>query len=424
LKRSCLWFRSIGKEYAGAKFVIIVFFLLTIVAPSCIWAQIYSGDNQVGVTTRTLPQPFIVLTAPNAGNVTFTVIPSGGASGTFVGGGTSVIVTPLANGSFATSPQLTANNVPGSFTVTATDSADAPVTFNVATTKCIAPPVVSGVGDTPTDPTTLRYALTNACAGSVITFASGLGAIKLGSRLRIDDNLTVNGPGAGSLALDGQGRTRLFFIGGGNVTISGLTLENGLGKGGDSGAGGSGAGMGGAIFQNGGNLSVANVKFVNNKAQGGSAGNTTLAFGGGGFGGDASTTGSDASSDGGSGGDLFGIGGSAIHADYTISGGPGAGGRSGIGAGEGPECCTPGGSGGFGGGGGYPGGGSIFGGGGAGSLTALSYYPGEPVPPNVLLLNAGYGGGGGTLCFGLGYHSSCPSYGGGGAASAARYLNM
>ena len=60
-------------------------------------------------------QPFIVITAdPYSGtNVTFTIVPNGGAGGTFVGGGTSVVVTTIAGG-VATSPQLTANNAAGS----------------------------------------------------------------------------------------------------------------------------------------------------------------------------------------------------------------------------------------------------------------------------------------------------------------------
>ncbi len=392
--------------------------LFTALAPACAWAQAYSGDNQVSVTTRTLPQPFIVLTGlpPNGGNVTFTVMPNAGAAGTFPGGATSAVVY-AGTGGFAASPQLTANHVAGSFTVVATDAADAPVTFHVMTTPCVSPAAVSGTGDSVTDTTTLRYAVTNACAGSTITFASGLGSIKLGSRLRIDDNLSIQGPGSNSLSIDGQGTTRLFFIGAGSVSLSGLTLQNGLGKGGDSGTGGGAAGMGGAIFQNGGILSVANVKLINNKAQGGSA-RTVNGFGGAGFGGDPSLVPAfGIVYAGGNGGDLFGVGGSGIHGIYTINGGPGAGGSSGFGAGAGAGvCCSEGGNGGFGGGGGYPGGSAGFGGGGAGALMEItSGFPGNPLPPDLLIPNAGYGGGGGDLCYSFGYHSSCGSAGGGGA---------
>src|SRR5207302_10151754 len=132
------------------------------------------------------------------------------------------------------------------------------------------------------------------------------GPIKLNSRLRIDDSLTIQGPGASSLAIDGQSTTRLFFIGGGNVTISGMTLQNGLGKGGSSYWGGGGAGMGGAIFVNAGSLTATGVVFNNNKAQGGSHTGAVVTAGGGGFGGDAPQC-----CAGASGGDLFGSGGFA-----------------------------------------------------------------------------------------------------------------
>ena len=331
-----------------------------------------------------------MLPSTNVSSVTFTVIPNGGAGGTFVGGGSSVVVG--AGNYFAVSPQLIVNNVVGSFTVTATDSADPAVTFNVTTTACVVPAAVSGIGDSATDTTTLRYAVTNACAGSTITFASGLGTIKLGSRLRIDDNLTIQGPGSGNLAIDGQGKTRLFFVGGGNVSISGLTLQNGFGKGGDSFGGGGGAGMGGAVFQNGGRLNVANVTFIDNEAQGGSGVSLGVGDGGGGFGGDSE------GSTGASGGDLFGVGGSGVHGPFTSSGGPGAGG-------EGYSSVNTGGNGagGFGGGGGLTEGPGGFGGGGGGTL--ISSFQG---PPRTI--NGGFGAGGGSLCW-----SGCQGLGGGGA---------
>ena len=57
--------------------------------------------------------------------------------------------------------------------------------------------------------------MTTACAGSTITFGSGLtNPITLASRLRIDDDLTLQGPGAANLAISGANKTRLFFIGG------------------------------------------------------------------------------------------------------------------------------------------------------------------------------------------------------------------
>ncbi len=119
------------------------------------------GNNQTAATTRTLAQPFVLQTAgsPIAGNsITFTVVPSNGAGGTFGGGLSSITVNTDGNG-YATSPQLIANGTPGSFTVTASDGNET-VTFNVATTQCVAPSVTnqsdSGTGS-------LRYGVDNAC---------------------------------------------------------------------------------------------------------------------------------------------------------------------------------------------------------------------------------------------------------------------
>jgi hypothetical protein len=90
----------------------------------------------------------------------------------------------------------------------------------------------------PTDPghTTLRDAITSANAnpGSTITFASTLsGTISLGSDLpAINTPTTIAGPGASQLAVSGSGSHRVFYSDqshvGDPVTISGLTVENGL----------------------------------------------------------------------------------------------------------------------------------------------------------------------------------------------------
>ena len=177
------------------------------------------------------------------------------------------------------------------------------------------------------------------------------------------------GPGAASLTISGGGTTRIFFVGTGTlapftstVNLSGMTLANGYGKGGDTNYGGGGAGMGGAIFQNGGTLNLSNMVFSGNRAIGGHDGlGSASQTGGGGFGGDAPTN-----QDGASGGDLGGAGGT-----LQIAAGPGGGGISVY-------------SGGFGGGGGNQGYGGWGGGAGPGSLTGG-------------LLGNGFGG-----CYGAG----------------------
>ncbi|MEB3190514.1 MAG: hypothetical protein VKL42_09255 [Snowella sp.] len=98
------------------------------------------------------------------------------------------------------------------------------------------------------------------------------GDIILGSSLPIisgnlyligDDNDIING----------NHTHRVFEITGGDVTISHLTIANGLaqGKDGQNGAGGS-AGMGGGLFLDGGNVILSYVKFLDNQAIGGQGG--------------------------------------------------------------------------------------------------------------------------------------------------------
>ncbi len=185
--------------------------------------------------------------------------------------------------------------------------------------------------------------------GSTIDLTSLSGTIALNSRIRIDDNLTITGPGANSLTVSGQSMTRIFFIGGGTVSISGLTLANGVGSGAAGAAGGSAAGMGGAIFMNGGAVNLTGVSFSGNSAQGTRA-LINAYLGGAGIGGGS------IGFQGGPGGDLFGMGGNGVTG--------GTGGTGGLGAGGG----FPSGSGGFAGGGGAGGNGG-FGGGGGGTDT-------------------------------------------------------
>ena len=103
----------------------------------------------------------------------------------------------------------------------------------------------SGVGS-------LRQAVLNANAlgGSpTITFDTGVtGTITLTSgSMTISSALTIQGPGANVLAVNGGGTDRIFFvIGNSSKTIRGLTLTNGHAVGGDNNGGG------GAIFHAGG----------------------------------------------------------------------------------------------------------------------------------------------------------------------------
>ena len=113
--------------------------------------SILEGAVQTGVTTRTLPQPIIVQASANAtaGTMIFTVVPgSGGASGSF--SGQNSVTVNLDSQGYGTSPLLTANESPGTFTVTANDGVQT-VQSTVTTIQCLNPNssslAVSSLGD-------------------------------------------------------------------------------------------------------------------------------------------------------------------------------------------------------------------------------------------------------------------------------------
>jgi CSLREA domain-containing protein len=74
---------------------------------------------------------------------------------------------------------------------------------------------------------TLRAALDAAQPGDTITFGV-TGTIPLGSMLSVTKNVTIQGPGASKLALDGQNAVRIMEIAiGVSADISGLAIQNG-----------------------------------------------------------------------------------------------------------------------------------------------------------------------------------------------------
>jgi hypothetical protein len=336
-------------------------------------STIFSGAVQDAVTTRTLTQPFIVQASSTAtaGTMTFTVIPgSNGAGGSF--NGQNSVTVNLDPQGYGISPLLTANGQTGQFTVNAYDGVTT-VPSTVTSIPCIGDRAsVSNSSDNDlwgADLYSLRYLAAYVCAGTNLDLSPIAGStIKLKSRLRIDDNLTISGPATGTVTIDGGNQTRLFFIGNGAVTMSNLTLQNGLAKGGASAYGGGGAGMGGAIFMQGGSLTLSNMTFTGNRAVGGSVGLGDLGLaGGGGFAGDAQQT-AQGGGQGGPSGDLFGLpgflhgapgdagaggsGGGWNVGDYILSGGNGGFGAGG-GGGRYAQKLNSSGNGGFGGGGGY-----------------------------------------------------------------------
>jgi hypothetical protein len=265
----------------------------------------------------------------------------------------------------------------------------------------------------------------------------------------IDSNITIQGNGAtlqrdSSLAQDTADAFRFFYVSGGiqselplgTLTLTNLTLTNGLAKGGDSGfGGGGGMGAGGAIF-NQGNLTLNGVTLTANTALAGSGdvGSSTAGGGigqdangdtGGGFGGSfpAGIYGGTAGSNGGgggfsadgngnNGGGLSALGGAGGFSGVPDGGdGGSASGSGGIGGdfgfGGSLDSQFIGGAGGVGGGGSHVGGGGFGGGGGSGGV-------------------GGFGGGGGALdtSGGFGGGSGSDSGGGGGAGLGGAIFSM
>jgi len=257
------------------------------------------------------------------------------------------------------------------------------LTVNGGSSGCVQPLCVNRTDDLAGAPVSgmLRYAVMTAAPGATITFDPALNSQTIhldtsspNNHIKISQDLTIAGPGP--VTISGGNSTRIFFIAGGNVTISGVTLANGYAKGGDGAAGGNGgggaAGMGGAIFLSGGFLTLNSVVFSNNRATGGNGGANgsqgLSSGGGGGFGGSANGL------NGGPGGDLVNSSGGAGGGLNNFGPAPGGNGGFGGGGGGGSVSCNPadgpGGIGGFGGGGGAGGGTTSAGGfgGGAGAI--------------------------------------------------------
>ncbi|MDB5339501.1 MAG: hypothetical protein JWN70_5120 [Planctomycetaceae bacterium] len=239
-------------------------------------------------------------------------------------------------------------------------------------------------------------------------------------------SLTIIGPGQENLTIGGGGAVRPFFILEGDVSISDLTIADGLARGGDGGPGaGGGAGLGGGLLIDGSigptTVTLTNVTFDGNHAVGGNGG--VGRFGGGGGAGGDGGIGMPYNAGGGGGG-FLGDGGDAL---FTIGGG--GGGFTGDGGnGDGSGTVIGGGGGGVGGTGSTGGGnGNATTGAGGGGGIHLSGFPDLPVgatpPDNVFGPggNGGFGGGGGG--FGSVSHITSAAgtggdYGGGGGGGA------
>jgi hypothetical protein len=115
-------------------------------------------------------------------------------------------------------------------------------------------------------PGSLRQAILDANANpgaDTITF-SITGTITLSSgQLSITDALTIVGPGSGRLVIDGNYASRVFDVESTTVSISGLTVRDGVAD-----ASAPDGSVGGGIRNASGTLSLASVVLINNVALG------------------------------------------------------------------------------------------------------------------------------------------------------------
>ncbi len=107
------------------------------------------------------------------------------------------------------------------------------------------------------------YEANNYVGADEITFASSVtGTIDVGTALEVTDGVSIIGPGAGQLELDGGGSGAIFYVGkspatigeGEPVSISGLTLSNGS------------ASLGGAVYAREAALTIADFVVTGNEA--------------------------------------------------------------------------------------------------------------------------------------------------------------
>jgi len=247
---------------------------------------------------------------------------------------------------------VAANSLTGGNTVTASIGT-AMVTFGLTAgsqTTCSPSILVTSTADSGAG--TLRQALAEVCpggtvdlngiAGQTVSLSPGASSYNFSGRLYLAGDVTIEGRGA---TINGNGKTRIFFVQGGQVVLRNLILTNGLGLGGSSQYGGPAAGMGGAIFQNSGVLTLSGVTLAGNSAQGGNLDSSGLPSGGG-FG--ANSSGGDLG-----GNSVLGDGrGGAVGGIVGEGGGFGAGGNAGTAVehnATGTVFLTYGGQGGFGG---------------------------------------------------------------------------
>jgi len=129
----------------------------------------------------------------------------------------------------------------------------------------------------------LRDRVAAASPGETISF-SVTGTITLTKgEIILDKNLSIAGPGAGSVSISGNNSSRVFSVSNNStVSISGVTVKNGRNAGANGspgstppgGGGGGGAGLGGNIVvASGSSLTINSSVIASGEARGGNGAN-------------------------------------------------------------------------------------------------------------------------------------------------------
>jgi predicted outer membrane repeat protein len=116
-------------------------------------------------------------------------------------------------------------------------------------------------------PGSLREAVGMAGDSDTIVFSGVSGTIPLSSTINIYYSIAISGPGSAVLAVSGGDAVPIFYMGGGTVSISGLTISHGIVT----------DGYGGCIYKQQGNLTLDDVVITNCQA----LKSTGVGFGGG-----------------------------------------------------------------------------------------------------------------------------------------------
>jgi hypothetical protein len=96
-------------------------------------------------------------------------------------------------------------------------------------TRAASADTITVINNNDSGPGSLRQALIDANDGDTINFDSSLNGQKItltSGQLNLNKDVTISGPGANNLTVDGNAQSRVFYVNQ-TVTLSGLTIRNG-----------------------------------------------------------------------------------------------------------------------------------------------------------------------------------------------------